>query len=111
LQQFQFQPAADSGYYQVVNRSAASPSNMLVWDVTGGPWQTADGALIQLYTSKVETNEEWMPVSVGNGAYKFVVKNSGKCLDVPGASSAVLLHLQQYTCNGTGAQSYTLKQQ
>jgi Ricin-type beta-trefoil lectin domain/Bacterial Ig-like domain (group 2) len=111
LQQWQFQPAADSGYYQVVNRSAASPSNMLVWDVTGGAWQTADGALIQLYTSKVETNEEWMPVSVGNGAYKFVVKNSGKCLDVPGASSAVLLHLQQYTCNGTGAQSYTLKQQ
>jgi hypothetical protein len=111
LQQWQFQPAADSGYYQVVNRSAASPSNMLVWDVTGGAWQTADGALIQLYTSKVETNEEWMPVSVGNGAYKFVVKNSGKCLDVPGASSAALLHLQQYTCNGTGAQSYTLKQQ
>ena len=111
LQQWQFQPSADSGYYQVVNRSAASPSNLLVWDVTGGPWQTADEALIQLYTSKVETNEEWMPVSVGNGAYKFVVKNSGKCLDVPGASSAVLLHLQQYTCNGTGAQSYILKQQ
>jgi hypothetical protein len=111
LQQWQFQPAADSGYYQVVNRSAASPSNLLVWDVTGGPWQTADGDLIQLYTSKVETNEEWMPVSLGNGAYKFVVKNSGKCLDVPGASSAVLLHLQQYDCNGTGAQSYTLKQQ
>jgi hypothetical protein len=110
-QQWQFQPSADSGYYQVVNRSASSASNKLVWDVTGGPWQTADGALIQLYTSKAETNEEWMPVSVGNGAYQFVVKNSGKCLDVPGASSAVLLQLQQYTCNGSGAQSYTLKQQ
>jgi hypothetical protein len=110
-QQWQFQPSADSGYYKVVNRSASSASNELVWDVTGGAWQTADGALIQLYTSKSETNEEWMPVSVGNGAYRFVVKNSGKCLDVPGASSAVLLQLQQYTCNGTGAQSYTLKQQ
>jgi hypothetical protein len=106
-QQWQFQPAADSGYYQVVNRS----SNKLVWDVTGGEWQTADGAAIQLYTSKVETNEEWMPVSVGNGAYQFVVKNSGKCLDVPVASSAVLLQMQQYTCNGTGAQSFTLQQQ
>jgi hypothetical protein len=110
-QQWQFQPAADSGYYQVVNRSASSASNKLVWDVTGGAWQTADRTPIQLYTSKVETNEEWMPVSVGNGAYKFVVKNSSKCLDVPGASSAALLQLQQYTCNGTGAQSYTLKQQ
>jgi hypothetical protein len=110
-QQWQFQPAADSGYYQVVNRSASSAANKLVWDVTGGAWQTADGAAIQLYTSKVETNEEWMPVSVGNGAYKFVVKNSGKCLDVPGASSAVLLQMTQYTCNGTGAQSFTLKQQ
>lgn len=110
-QQWQLQPSADSGYYQVVNRSASTASNMLVWDVTGGAWQTADGATIQLYTSKVETNEEWMPVSVGNGAYKFVVKNSGKCLDVPGASSAVQLQMQQYTCNGTGAQSFTLKQQ
>ncbi len=110
-QQWQFQPAADSGYYQLVNRSASSASNKLVWDVTGGEWQTADQAPIQLYTSKVETNEEWMPVSVGNGAYAFVVKSSSKCLDVPGASSAALLQLQQYTCNGTGAQSYTLKQQ
>jgi hypothetical protein len=110
-QQWQFQPAADSGYYQPVNRAASSASNLLVWDVTGGAWQTADSAPIQLYTSKVETNEEWMPVSVGNGAYKFVVKSSSKCLDVPGASSATLLQLQQFDCNGTAAQSFTLKQQ
>ena len=110
-QQWQFQTAADSGYYQVVNRAASSASNLLVWDITGGAWQTADSVPVQLYTSKVETNEEWMPVSVGNGAYKFVVKNSNKCLDVPGASSAVQLQLQQFDCNGTGAQSFTLKQQ
>jgi Ricin-type beta-trefoil lectin domain-like len=51
-----------------------------------------------------------MPVSVGNGAYEFIARNSSKCLDVPGASTAVLLGLQQYDCNGTGAQSYTLQQ-
>jgi hypothetical protein len=45
-------------------------------------------------------------VSVGNGAYNCVVKSSGKCLDFPGASSAVLFHLQRYTCNGTGAQTF-----
>jgi hypothetical protein len=105
-QEWQFQ-AVDSGYYKVVNRNAPT----MVWNVTGGAWQTANGAPIQLYTSKSETNEEWMPVSLGNGEFKFIVRNSQKCLDVPGASSAALLQLQQYTCNGTGAQSYTLKQQ
>jgi hypothetical protein len=110
-QQWQFQPAADSGYYELVNRAASSASNLLVWNVEGGVWQTADSAPIQLYTSNEQTNEEWMPVSIGNGAYKFVVKSSSKCLDVPGASSAALLQLQQYDCNGTGAQSFTLKQQ
>jgi hypothetical protein len=110
-EEWQLQPSADSGYFQVVNRAAWNDQRTLVWDVTGGPWVTADQAPIQIYWSKVETNEEWMPVSLGNGAYRFVVKSSGKCLDVPGASSAPLLELQQYDCNGTAAQSFTLQQQ
>ena len=110
-QQWQFKPAANAGYYQVVNRGDANAGSTNVWNVTGGAWQTADAAPIQIYTSKVETNEEWMPVSLGNGDYKFVVLNSMKCLDVPGASSTVLLQMQQYTCNGSGAQSFTLHQQ
>jgi hypothetical protein len=52
-----------------------------------------------------------MPVALGNGTYKFVARNSGKCLDVPNASSAVLTQFQQYDCNGTSAQSFTLHQQ
>jgi hypothetical protein len=109
-QEWQFQ-ATSNGYYQVVSRYAVNTTgNTLVWDVTGGEWATADQTPVQLWTSYQNTNQQWMPVALGNGAYKFVARNSGKCLDVPGASSAVLLQLQQYDCNGTGAQSYTLQQ-
>ncbi len=109
-QEWQFQPA-DSGYYQIVNRNALTQTgHNLVWEVVGGPYATANQVAIELWSYGGTTNQEWMPVSLGNGAYKFIARNSSKCLDVPGASSAVLLGLQQYDCNGTGAQSYTLQQ-
>jgi Ricin-type beta-trefoil lectin domain-like len=50
-----------------------------------------------------------MPIWLGNGAYKFIARNSSKCLDVP-SSSTGFVQLQQYACNGTGAQSFTLLQ-
>jgi Ricin-type beta-trefoil lectin domain-like/Bacterial Ig-like domain (group 2) len=109
-QEWQFQPT-DSGYYQIVNRNALTQTgHNLVWEVAGGPWATANQVAVALWTYGATTNQEWMPVSMGNGAYKFVARNSSKCLDVPGASSTVLTPLQQYDCNGTGAQSYTLQQ-
>ncbi|MFL9875787.1 RICIN domain-containing protein [Paraburkholderia megapolitana] len=104
-QEWQLTPT-DSGYYTITNRNAA-----LVWDVTGGPSATASGALIQLWGSGGGTNQQWMPVSNGNGTYKFVARNSGLCLDVPSASTANGVQLQQYTCNGTAAQSFILTQQ
>jgi hypothetical protein len=108
-QEWQFQPT-DSGYYRVVNRNAynATAANV-VWDVTGGPWATADKTPIQLWSNAGNTNQQWMPVALGDGAYKFVARNSSKCLDVPGAAVTVSTPLQQYDCNGTGAQSYTLQ--
>ncbi len=109
-QEWQFQPT-DGGYYQVVNRNALNSAGIdAVLQVSGGPWATANQVGIQLWNFSGATNQEWMPVPVGNGAYKFVARNSSKCLDVPGASSAVLIPLQQYDCNGTAAQSYTLQQ-
>jgi Ricin-type beta-trefoil lectin domain-like/Bacterial Ig-like domain (group 2) len=109
-QEWQFQPT-DSGYYQVVNRNALSlAGHNLVWDVTGGEWATADGVGVQIWGYGGGTNQQWMPVSLGNGAYKFIARNSSKCLDVPGATSAVGAHIQQWDCNGTGAQAYTLQQ-
>jgi Ricin-type beta-trefoil lectin domain-like/Bacterial Ig-like domain (group 2) len=109
-QEWQFQ-RTDSGYYQVVNRYAlVRTGNNQVWNVTGGPSATANQAYIELESYGGGTNQQWMPVSLGNGAYKFVARNSLKCLDVPGASLAVLKQLQQFGCNGTGAQSYILRQ-
>jgi hypothetical protein len=105
-QQWQFQPT-DSGYYQVVNRNALNGGKAMVWDVTGGVWATANQVPVQLWDALGGTNQQWMPVSLGNGAYKFIARHSSRCLDVPGASSG-FVQLQQYDCNGTGAQSYTL---
>jgi hypothetical protein len=104
-QQWQFHPT-DSGYYQVASR----PSGVMAWDVTGGPWATGDQVKIQIWAYAGNTNQQWMPVSLGNGLWKFIARNSAKCLDVPGASSNVGLQVQQWDCNGTGAQSYTLQQ-
>jgi hypothetical protein len=50
-------------------------------------------------------------VSLGNGLFRFVARHSGKCLDVPGASAANGVQLQQWDCNGTAAQAFRLVQQ
>jgi hypothetical protein len=44
-------------------------------------------------------------VAVG-GTYTLVRAGSGKCLDVQGAGSANFTRIQQYSCNGTGAQLF-----
>jgi hypothetical protein len=107
-QQWQFR-ATDSGYYNVLNRTSAAQNE--VWDVTGGASATGDGVKIQTWAYGGGTNQQWQPVSVGGGFYKLVARNSGKCLDVPAASTANGVQLQQYTCNGTTAQAFKLVQQ
>lgn len=98
-QSWQFTPT-DSGYYRIGVASAPAQ----VWDETGV--STADGALTQLWTYGGGANQQWLPVAESSGAFHFVNRNSGKCLDVPGASTDDSVQLQQYTCNGTGAQSF-----
>jgi chitinase len=105
-QQWQFQPT-DSGYYKVVNRRTTTQA----WDVTGGASATGDSVKIQTWAYGGGTNQQWQPVSLGSGYYKMVARNSGKCLDVPAASTANGVQLQQYTCNGTTAQAFRLAQQ
>jgi hypothetical protein len=76
-----------------------------VWDVSGV--STADSALVQLWAYGGGANQQWTPISEGSGYYHFVNVNSGKCLDTPAASTADSVQLVQYTCNGTGAQSFS----
>lgn len=94
--------ATDSGYYRVNSNLNGAEA----WDVTGV--STADSALIQTWTYSGGNNQQWLPVVEADGAYHFVNRNSGKCLDVPSASTADSVQLAQYTCNGTAAQSFTL---
>ena len=103
-QEWQFR-ATDSGYYKIVSRSAASQGE--VWDVTN--LGTANGTPIQLWQFGGGTNQQWEPISLGNGLFEFTDRASGgRCLDVPGASTANGARLQIYDCNGTNAQAWTL---
>ncbi|UWE13729.1 RICIN domain-containing protein [Actinacidiphila bryophytorum] len=100
-QQWQF-TATDSGYYRI----GVAPAPDQVWDVTDV--STADSAKTQLWLYGGGANQQWLPVAESGGSFHFVNRNSGKCLDVPGASTADSVQLQQYTCNGTAAQSFTV---
>jgi len=104
---WQFTPTS-SGYYEVLNLNAAAQNE--VWDVTGGPSATDSGIKIQTWSYGGGTNQQWQPMPVGNGYDKFVARNSGLCLDVPAASTADGVQLQQYPCNGTGAQAFRMVQ-
>jgi beta-glucanase (GH16 family) len=105
-QQWQFTPTS-GGYYRVSPRFAPS----LAWDVTGGVGATGNSVKVQLWAYGGGTNQQWLPESMGTGIYRFRARNSNRCLDVPGASTASGLQLQQYDCNGTAAQSFRLVQQ
>ena len=103
-QEWQFQPTS-GGFFKVANRNAPSE----VWDVAHVG--TANGSLIQLWAFGGGLNQQWQPVSTGNGTFKFVARNSGRCLDVPAASTANGVQLQIFDCNGTSAHSFKLVQQ
>jgi hypothetical protein len=100
-QQWQLVPT-DNGYYRISPRHAP----WLALDVTGGPGATGSGVKTQLWGYGGGTNQQWRPESVGGGNYRFVARHSGLCLDVPSASQNNGIVLQQWQCNGTGAQSF-----
>ncbi|NUP38649.1 MAG: coagulation factor 5/8 type domain-containing protein, partial [Streptomyces sp.] len=98
-QQWSFTATSD-GYVRINN---ANDTDQVadVADVS-----TADNALVHLWTYGGGANQQWLPVDEGGGAYHFVNRNSGKCLDDPAASTADSVQFVQYTCNGTAAQRF-----
>jgi hypothetical protein len=100
-QQWQFQPT--SGGYVRINSRLNGAQAIDVTNVS-----TADNAPLQLWTYSGGDNQQWLPVAESDGAYHFVNRHSGKCLDTPGASTTAGVQLGQYTCNGTAAQSFRL---
>jgi len=101
-QQYQF--VETSGGYLRINNRGNSAEALDVTNVS-----TADNAPIQTWTYSGGTNQQWQAVAESGGYYHFVNRNSGKCLDTPGASTSDSVQLVQYTCNGTAAQSFLLQ--
>ncbi|MEV5718035.1 ThuA domain-containing protein [Amycolatopsis mediterranei] len=98
-QQYQF-AAAGGGYDRINNRT--NPAEVIdVTDVS-----TADNAGLQLWSYSGGGNQQWQPVSEGGGYYHFVARHSGKCLTVPGSSTADSVQLVQAACSGSAAQSF-----
>lgn len=96
--------AVGNGYYEVttVNNTAQG------WDLSGGPSAVGDGVKAQLWTYGGATNQQWQAVWEPGDTYHFIARNSDKCLDVPSSSLDNNVQLEQFTCNGTAAQSFQL---
>ena len=92
-QLWQFVPTTVTGYYEILNENAESEGES--WNITGGVGNTN-----ALFAANAQSG----------GYYTFTANNSGLCIDTPDASTASGVQLQQYTCNGTGAQSFQLVQ-
>jgi hypothetical protein len=106
-QLWEFAPAI-TGYYEVLNDNAQSEGES--WNITGGVSATASGDLLQIwnYGGSGNTNALFSATQGSGGYYTFVADNSGLCIDTPGASTTAGVQLQQYTCNSTGAQEFSL---
>jgi hypothetical protein len=109
-QLWQFVPAA-TGYYEVLNENAQTAGES--WNITGGVGATASGDLLQTwnYGGSGNTNALFALNQTAGGTYNFVADNSGLCIDTPGSSTTSGVQLQQYTCNNTSAQQFSLVQQ
>jgi hypothetical protein len=98
--------ATSGGYYEVLVSSST-----LGWDfdINGGLGQN-NGQKAQLWAYGGGANQQWQAVSEGAGTGKvhFVNLNSGKCLDVPSATTVSGTQLQQYDCNATVAQTFVM---
>ncbi|MFE5213762.1 MULTISPECIES: RICIN domain-containing protein [unclassified Streptomyces] len=92
--------ATSDGYVRIDNRNDTGQ----VVDVSDV--STADNAQVHLWSYGGGANQQWLPVDDGGGAFHFVNRNSGKCLDDPAASTADSVQFVQYTCNGTAAQRF-----
>jgi beta-glucosidase len=92
------------------NGALANPQSGKCLDDTGS--STINGTQVQIYTCSGAANQSWVsPAGSGGGttaATGAVTGYGGLCLDVRSANSADGTPVQVYTCNGTGAQKWTV---
>jgi len=106
-QSWAFVPTS-GGYYAVVGYSNADP----VWTVQTTSTDDGVRAVIRNWSGTTaqngSTTQQWRITRNANGEYIFTARSSGKCFDVQNNSTGDNTPIQQYTCNGTTAQSWRL---
>jgi glucosylceramidase len=91
------------GTYRLVNKATGRCVDI------AGP-STADGANLQQWTSFGGNNQQFKPVSLGGGWYRFEARHSGKVLDVANCwSSGDGARLQQWTWANNDCQQFRLE--
>src|SRR5262249_3892330 len=72
-----------------------------------------NGSDYQFYKIMAAAKSGSQPVNgaFAAGTYRIASAYDGKCVDVNAASSANGAQIQQFTCNGTGAQSFIVSDQ
>lgn len=98
-QRWQFVNVSGANY-----RIVSSDSPSLNWDISGS--STTDGSPAITWGWSGNNNQLWTIGSEGNGKLHFTNVNSGKCLTPK--STTTNAPAQQYTCDGSSSQSFTL---
>jgi beta-glucanase (GH16 family) len=102
-QHWQIQDAG-GGYYRINQRNSVPQ----VLDIVGV--NAANGAKTHLWSYVGGANQQWRAEASGTGSYRFIARHSGRCLDVPSGAATESLQLQQYDCNTSNAQQFSLIQ-
>jgi chitodextrinase len=90
-----------TSYYKIVH-----PTKPFAWEINGSSLN--DGAGAQFGADTGAANQQWEVIQQSAGQHHFVNRVSGKCLEVPGGSTATGTQLQQRTCDGSTRQFFTL---
>ena len=98
---------ASGGYYTINNVNSGQ-----VLNVSGGGSAGVNGELIIQWPAQgmIPGNDRWMPVQNADGTFSFYNLFSTQALDIPGASTASSVQLDQWFGNGTAAQKFNLIQ-
>ena len=103
-QRWRFEESED-GFYKVLPANSATAGWAIALGTNNG---LNDGQQQQLQNHTQAANQQWTAFLTSGNIYTFVNRNSGKCLDLNGQSTTNNLQIQQYTCNSTVAQTFSM---
>ena len=90
------------GEYHIISALDSSKALDVAWG------SKENGANIQLYDNLENGDQTFYVTYLGNGAYKIVNSNSGRCLDVDAAGMEAGTNVQQYDYAGADQQQWII---